>query len=41
MFLNDLEEYENQIYLLDLDITKDYSGTFNRPEIRRIFNIKL
>lgn len=32
-FLNELEEYENQIYLLDLDITKDYSGTFNKREL--------
>jgi len=31
-FLNELEEFENQIYLLDLDITKDYSGTFNKRE---------
>ena len=32
-FLNELNEFENQIYLLDLDITKDYSGTFNKREL--------
>ena len=32
-FLNELEQFENQIYLLDLDITKDYSGTFNKREL--------
>jgi len=32
-FLNELNEFENQIYLLDLDITRDYSGTFNKREL--------
>ena len=32
-FLNELNEFENQIYLLYLDITRDYSGTFNKKEL--------
>ena len=31
--LNELNQYEHQIYLLDLDITKDYSGTCNKREL--------
>ena len=32
-FLNELKEYETQIYLLDVDITMDYAGTFDKKEL--------
>ena len=34
-FLKELKEYENQIYLLDVDITRDYAGTFNKNELEK------
>ena len=32
-FLNELSEYDNQIYVLDVDVTRDYAGTFNKNKI--------
>ena len=33
-FLDELKQYDNQTYLLDVDITRDYAGTFDKYELQ-------
>ena len=33
-FLDELKQYDNQTYLLDVDVTRDYAGTFDKYELQ-------
>ena len=36
LILEELEQYDNQIYLLDVDITRDFAGTFDKQNCKTI-----